>query len=157
MNSGGDTMNTDLGKRADHIIERYNAKRTEYRKTHPPSREAAAHDLYLAEVPNLSAKIDRAISEFNDRASDTSLRVAVRVDGAPHFSLTIFKIGAVAIFDPKLELSLTVDYDGNVIGFISGKGDTDRLAKIGIVDLTEPQIFEMILELVDRELDVHQF
>jgi hypothetical protein len=150
-------MNTDLGKRADHIIERYNAKRTEYREAHPPSKEAAAHDLFLAEVPKLSAKINRAISEFNDRASDTSLRVSVLVDGAPHFSLAIFKIRAVGIFDPNLELSLTVDHDGNVIGFISGKGDTDRLAKVSIVDLTDPQIIEMILELVDRELDTHQF
>jgi hypothetical protein len=150
-------MNADLGKRAEHIIERYNAKRREYREEHPPSQEAAAHDLLLAEVPKLSAKIDRAISEFNDRASDTSLRVSVHVDGARHFSMTIFKISAVGIFDPNLELSLTVDHDGDVIGFISGKGDVDRLAKVPIVDLTEPQIFEMILEFIDRELDTHQF
>jgi hypothetical protein len=150
-------MTNDLGKRAEQIIERYKAKRSEYRKEHPPSKEAAALDLLLAEVPKLSAKIDRAISEFNDRASDTSLRVSLHVDGTPHFSLTIFKIRAVGIFDPNLELSLTVDHDGNVIGFISGNGDTDRLAKGPIGDLTDPLIFAMILELVERELNAHQF
>jgi hypothetical protein len=81
----------------------------------------------------------------------------VTSDGAPHFALTIFKISAVGIFDPALELLLTVDHDGDVIGFISGKGDKDRLMKVAIADLSEAQIFEMILVLVERELDSNQF
>jgi hypothetical protein len=157
MNNEGSGLSADLGGRADRAIERYTAKRAEYRRDRLAFKEAAAHDLLLAKVPSLAIKIGRAISEFNDRASDSSLRVAVTSDGAPHFALTIFKISAVGIFDPALELLLTVDHDGDVIGFISGKGDKDRLMKVAIADLSEAQIFEMILVLVERELDSNQF
>lgn len=150
-------MNSDLNRRADSVIERYNAKRAEYGRNHPTSKEVVTHDLIFAEVPNLAAKIDRAIGEFNDRASEASLRVAVNIDDGPHISLTIFKIFTIGIFEPELMLTLSVDNDGCVVSFISNKRDTERLNRISIFDISEAQIFEMILALVERELDLERF
>ncbi len=150
-------MAVDIGQRVERVLERYNAKRSEFRREREKSKEATAHNKFLEEVPVLSAKIERAIADFNDMASDTTLRVTKYVDNAPHFSVIIYKISAVGIFDPDMELSLTVDHDGNVIGFICGGKDTHRLVKMPMFDLTEAKVFEMILELVERELDAHHF
>jgi hypothetical protein len=140
-------------ERADRIINLYKAKKAEYRDRHPASKEAVAHAQLLAEVPNLGEKIARAASEFNDRASEAGLRVSVEADNAPHFALAIFKVRASGLFEPAFELSLTVDHDGNVIGFITGQGNTDRLIREPILTLTSAQIFDMIIDVVEIEVD----
>src|ERR1700709_465092 len=86
------TMAGDIGQRAERVLERYNAKRSEFKQEREKSKEAAAHNKFLEEVPALSAKIERAIADFNDRASETPLRVTKYVESAPHFSVMICKL-----------------------------------------------------------------